>query len=111
MGAWKRAQRALSAHLQEVGCVSDTTDKVLRGFGTLSPKQQRAFFAALAKSKDERPSQHREWRLWRVWYVDQAKPDGKDYMLMYARDAGEAKEFSNAVRHTTLIVVAIEEIP
>lgn len=86
-------------------------DKILQVFGTLSPKQQRAFLAALAKHSDAHPTDKREWRLWRVWYVDQKKPGNKDYMLMYARDPGEAKEFSNGVRHTQLIIVAIEEIP
>lgn len=90
--------------------MSDSKDKILRVFGTLSPKQQRAFLAALARSNEEHP-QRREWRLWRVWYADAGKPGGKDYMLMYARDPSEAKDLSNAVRHTTLLVVAIEEIP
>lgn len=85
-------------------------DKVLKVFGTLSVKQQRAFLAALAKSKEEYPKK-REWKLWRVWYVDQRRAGGKDYMIMYARDPGEAKDLCNAVRHTTLIVCAIEEIP
>lgn len=91
--------------------MSESRDKILRVFGTLSPKQQRAFLAALARSADERPKDKREWRLWRVWYADSSKPGNKDYMLMYARDPGEAKDFSDAVRHTKLIVVAIEEIP
>lgn len=91
--------------------MSEASEKILRVFGTLSPKQQRAFLAALAKNRFEGSERHREWRLWRVWYVDQKKPDGKDYMLMYARDAGEAKDLSDAVRHTKLLVVAIEKIP
>lgn len=91
--------------------MTSTTDKVLRVFGTLSPKQQRAFLAALAEHKEKHAAQRREWRLWRVWYVDTKKPGGKDYMLMYARDPEEARDFCDGVRHTKLIVVAIEEIP
>lgn len=86
-------------------------DTILRVFGTLSPKQQRAFLAALAKSKEEHTTKRREWKLWRVWYANPKKPDGKDYMLMYARDPGEAKDFCNEVRHEMLVVFSIEEIP
>lgn len=85
-------------------------DRILQVFGTLSPKQQRAFLAALAKVHEEHP-RRLPWKLWRVWYVDTRKAGGKDYMLMYARDPGEARDLSNSVRHTQLVVVAIEEIP
>lgn len=91
--------------------MSDATKSILKIYGTLSPRQQRAFLQALAKHDVGEPKGPRVWNKWRVTFVSPGRLTGKDFMFMYARTAGEAIDFCNLVKHTKLVVTSIELIP